>query len=227
MKRNSESIKSKVFEKNGRWYCKETCVIEFPKWYEDKELVSIQETVYLYGIFATIIGEEYSVSTIPTLINTTPVMIREIEREGELYTQFVYGKGDCIINNTVAVKVEILSYNFFETFYMYAKPCWFMEYEDLIKTMDNLPKYAGSNVGGNFIANELTTSFIARDSKDKTKFHRQSMKNPYTYVDLMNTFYAVSSATNKLGGNYMTNGIVSAIVQKEDKPTKLEKHVRQ
>lgn len=227
MKRDPQFINSLLYRDGEKLRCKEKCIIEFPKWYEDKELATIQDVVYFYGIFAILIGDKYSVSVIPTLCQTTPIMIKEIERDGVVYNQFIYGKGDVIINNMNVVKMELLSYNFFETFYMYARAPWFIEYNDLLRLMDNLPTYANSNVGGNFISNELTTSFITRSAKNKETFFRQNSKDGSEYVDLMNVYYSALSTTNKIAGNYFMESITSAIVQPETQTTKLEDLVRE
>lgn len=227
MKRDPEFINGLVYRDGDKLRCKEKCIIEFPKWYEDKDLANIQDVVYFYGIFAIIVGDKYSVSVIPTLCQTTPIMIREIERDGIVYNQFIYGKDDVILNNVNVVKAELLSYNFFETFYMYARAPWYIEYDDMMRLMDNLPVYANSNVGGNFISNELTTSFIARSAADKKLFYRQDSSKGSVFVDLMNVYYSALSTTNKIAGNYFMESITSAIVQPEQKTTKLEDLVRE
>lgn len=227
MKRDPKFISSLLYRDGEKLRCKEKCIIEFPKWYEDKELATIQDTVYFYGIFAILVGDKYSVSVIPTLCQTTPIMIKEIERDGVVYNQFIYGKDDVIINNMNVVKMELLSYNFFETFYMYARAPWFIEYNDMLRLMDNLPTYANSNVGGNFISNELTTSFIARSARDKSTFYRQDSKHGSEFVDLMNVYFSALSTTNKIAGNYFMESMTSAIVQPETQTTKLEDLVRE
>lgn len=227
MKRDKDFIGSKLYREGDKLFCKEKCIIEFPKWYEDKEMATIQDVVDFYGIFAIIIGDTYSVSVIPTLVQSTPIMIKEIERDGIVYNQLIYGKDDCILNNIKVVKMELLSYNFFETFYMYARAPWFIEYEDLLRLMDNLPVYANSNVGGNFISNELTTSFITRSKMDKRIFFRQNGNKGFEYVDLMNVYYSALSTTNKIAGNYFMESMTSAIVQPEKETTKLEDLVRE
>ncbi len=225
MKRDPKFISSQLYEKDGKIYTKQKTIIEFPKWYADKDLASLQEVSYVYGLFAMIIGDSYSVSVIPTLCSTVPILVNEVERDGELFTQFVYGKDDPILDNTKVIKKELLSYNFFETYFMYARIPWFMTPDDLVKAMDNLPRYAKSNVGNNFIANELIVSFVTRDKNDKRVFYRQTDgKGQYSYVDLMNVYYSALSTVSKIGGNYFTRGIVSAVIQKEKEPNKLEIH---
>lgn len=226
MKRDKDFIKSKIYVKDGKVYTKEKTIIEFPKWYETKELLDIQDVTYLYGVFAIIIDDKYSVSIIPTLINTTPIIIREVERENGTYIQFVYGKDDVLIDNTNVVKKDLLSYNLFENFFIYAKSPWFVDYEDRIKILDNLFTYSNSNLGDNFVASELVTSFIARTKKDKSVFLRQDPTAEADFVDLTNVYYSALSTLNKVAGNYFTEGLTSALVQKEKEPTKLENLVR-
>jgi len=227
MKRDKGFIESKTYVKDNKVYTKEKTIIEFPKWYEDKELLDIQDVTYLYGIFAIIVDDRYSVSCIPTLINTTPIIIREVERADGVYTQFIYGKDDVLIDNLNVVKKDLLSYNLFENFFVYAKVPWFVEYEDLIKILDNLHNYAASNLGNNFIASELVTSFIARTKKDKSVFSRQDVTAEVAYVDLTNVYFSALSTLNKLGGNFFQQSLTSALVQKEEEPTRLENLVRQ
>lgn len=227
MNRDPKFVAANLEFKDGKVYCKKKTTIEFPKWYEEKELASLQEISYVYGIFAIIIDDKYSVSIIPTLCATVPIMVSEVERNGEVYLQFVYGPGDCILDNDKVVKHSLLSYNFFEQFYTRARIPWYVEYEDMVRIMDNLPRYAGSNVGGNLIANELTTSFITRNAKNKKQFFRQVQKGDYEYVDLMNPYFASLSTTTSIGGNYFTQSLTSVIVQKNPNTTKLESHVRQ
>ena len=226
MKRDKDFIQSQIYVKDGKIYTKEKTIIEFPKWYENKELLDIQDVTYLYGVFAIIIGDKYSVSVIPTLINTTPIIIREVERENGTYIQFVYGKDDVLIDNTTIAKKDLLSYNIFENLFIYAKTPWFIEYEDLIKILDNIYPYSNSNLGNNFVATELVTSFIARTKKDKSVFLRQDPNAQADYVDLTNVYFSALSTLNKVAGNYFTEGLTSALVQKEKEPTKLENLVR-
>ncbi len=120
----------------------------------------------------------------------------------------------------------MLSYNLFENFFIYAKAPWFIGYDDLIKIMDNLVSYANSNLGDNFIASELVTSFIARTKKDKSVFLRQDPTATPEFVDLTNVYFSALSTLNKVAGNYFTEGLTSALVQKEVTPTKLENLVR-
>ena len=224
--RDTKVIKSILYEKDNKIYTKEKLIIEFPKWYEDKELLSLGDQTYLYGVFALIKDNFYSVSTIPTLIQVSPTIITEIKKGEEIYTQFIFGENKVVIENTQVVKQELLSYNMFSQFFLNAKIPWYIGYDDLVKIMDNLPEYAKSQLGDNWIANELVVSFITRYKENKAIFHRQKVEEDYDFVDLNNVYYSAISTLNKLAGNYFSESLVSALVQKEREPTKLEMVVR-
>ena len=224
--RDTKVIKSILYEKDNKIYTKEKLMIEFPKWYEDKELLSLGDQTYLYGVFALIKDNFYSVSTIPTLIQVSPTIITEIKKGEEIYTQFIFGENKVVIENTQVVKQELLSYNMFSQFFLNAKIPWYIGYDDLVKIMDNLPEYAKSQLGDNWIANELVVSFITRYKENKAIFHRQKVEEDYDFVDLNNVYYSAISTLNKLAGNYFSESLVSALVQKEREPTKLEMVVR-
>lgn len=228
MKRDADFVRSKMYKKDDKLYCKEKAIIEYPVWYEEKGLASVQETISFYGVARVAIGDTYSVMRIPTFCVTSPITVNEVEGpDGVMYRRLMYGKDDCLLESTKVIKHAIESYYFFETYFMRAREPWFIEYEDLVAILDNLPKYGGSNVGANFIANELVTSFITRDAKVKQQFFRQNAgKGSYVYVDLMSVYYSRLNTVNKIAGNRLGDSIVSAIVQKNEGETKLERHLR-
>lgn len=225
--RDPEFIKKHLYTKGESIHSKEKVIIEFPAWYEEKGLYEAQELTTLYGVFAIIIGDKYSVSRIPTFIKTAPIAVTEVDRDGDIYTQLLYGKDDPIIHSTKVIKHTISSYTYFETNFMKTREPWFIKPRDVVLTMDNMQRYAGSGLGSNYIANEFIVSFITRSSVDKKKYYRQTDgKGPYVYVDLMNVFYSTVGLANKLSGNFLKSSITSAIVQKNIGETKLERHLR-
>ena len=205
---------------------KKKAIIEFPSWYKEKGLYEISETSFIYGIFAILMDDKYSVSLIPTIMSTTPIMVTEIDREGVPYTQFHYAPGDVILNTKQVIMQPFLTYPMFDMFFMQAKIPWYIEYTDLSKILDNTVTYAGTNFGKSYIGNEVLTSFIARSAANKMLFYRQDSRKGITYVDLMDVNYSTLSTVNKLAGNYFEASLTSALVQKEKKPTTLENHVR-
>lgn len=224
MKRNQKYIRDRITVKGSEIITQEKCIIEFPDWYLDKNLAIFGETSKVYGVFAIIMGDNYTTSIIPTLLDIRPIMIKKIKREDGDYTQLFFNKGDTIVQNTKVVMKDVLGYSLFESFYMYAKVPWFINYEDGVRILDNMPKYGGSGVGVNNIANELMISFLTRLKTNKNQFHRLHLDKEYTFIDLMDVFYGVKTVTNKIAGNYFKDSLTSALVQDEKQTSKLEQH---
>lgn len=224
--RDKVYIDSLIEYKDGAYYCKEPLNIEFPKWYQDKQMFDIADKMYLYGIFSIHHKDKYAVSIIPTVIVTNPILTTEVERDGQPYIQLRYGKGDRLIESEKVIQHSFLSYNFFDANYMQAKVPWFITYEDLCKIMDNMVPYAASNLGANLVGNEVVTSFVTRLKSDKRKFYSSDPSKPYAYVDLMDVRYSTMSTLSKIAGNYFSEGLISSLVQQEQTPSKLEQHVR-
>lgn len=224
--RNPKAVEKCLINKEGAFYTSSALTIEFPKWYSEKGLYVSEDVHYLYGIFAIIVGNNYSVSVIPTVVTTLPIMVTEVQREDGAYIQLSYAAGSKILQSNKAIMQPFLAYNFFDGFFMQAKVPWYVGYEDLCKLMTNTVSYGGTNLGRNHTSNELLTSFIARSSKDKSKFFRTAPVGNPEFVDLMDVRYSSLSTVNKLAGNYFNESLVSALVQKETSPTTLEKHVR-
>lgn len=226
LKRDKNFIDSIVYFKDGGYYCKEPVTIEFPKWYQDKQLFDISDNTYLYGVFAIVCGEKYSVSIIPTVLVTSPILITEIDRDGVPYFQLRFGKDDKIIDNEKVIQHSFLSYNFFDAYWMQGKIPWFIEEKDLCYILDNMVQYGASNLGINQVSNEVVTSFVVRAKDDKSIFHRLQPVRPYTYVDIMDVRYSTLSTVSKIAGNYWDEAVVSAFVQPEKTPNNLENQAR-
>lgn len=226
MKRDKTYVQTSIQKKDDGYYTTKKTIIEFPKWYQTKGLYEISDTTILYGIFAIIVDDKYSVCRIPTIMSTTPIMVKEIERDGEEYIQLFYGPGDKIINGDTVLMQPFLSYEYFNGFYMLAKVPWFVDYDDLCIIMDNTIKYAGNNLGSSYVGNEVLATFISRNPENKRQFFRMLNKSHPYYVGLMDVRYSALSTIAKQAGNYPEESLVSALINPEKKPTKLETHVR-
>lgn len=229
LKRNKEYIQKNLYEKNNKIYTKVKTIVEIPKIFEDKNMLVIDKKVSYYGVCAIIMDDYYSVSCIPTLITCNPLTITEVEKEDSSYIQLIFAEDSEFIDNKSIIRHKLLSYNLFDLFFSQGKLPWYVEYEDVLKILDNLPLYAESNLGDNFISNEILTSFITRLKENPAVFLRQTNitdREKYTYVDLEDPYYSMNSTVNKIGGSYFNEGLVSALVEKEKSPTKLENLVR-
>lgn len=225
--RDRDYINKHITKRNGKYYSDVKCAIEYPAWYNDKGMGSMTDEVLFYGIFIIIIDDKYSVSLVPTICKSNPIVIKEVMRNGEKYIRLEFGRDDPIVNVSV-IKETLLSYNYFNNFFIRMNVPWFLNYEDRCKLQGNTVKYAGSNIGINPMINELIVSYVTRSKDNPDIFFRQTdLKGDYGYVDLMNSFYSIKTTTGKLTGSYLQDGIVSALIKKNTGDvTDMERHLK-
>lgn len=226
--RDSEYIKKNIYKKDGKFYCKKACSIEYPQWYNEKEMGDIGDQTYFYGICIIIIDDKYSVCTIPTLCKSDPIDVSTIERGEDKFTKLYFGAEDPIMYVDV-IKEVLLSYNFFNNFFIYSRIPWYIEQHDLLKCFNMLLKYGGSQVGANPITTELLVSFVTRVKNDPDIYFRHAKPTEeYGYVDLKNLYYSVKGTVDKIAGSYLQDGIVSALVKQPTNKyaTDLDMHLK-
>lgn len=226
MIRNKSLIQKHITLQNNQYVTDTLTILEFPKRYLDKDMATISDKTYVYGIFALIIGDTYSVSLIPSFIETNPLYIKEITRDNVEYVQFYYGKDMPVIENVQVIRNKVYTYNVLEEFYLRGNVPWFLAYDDLNTIFNNMRYYADSAIGDSKLTNEIITSYITRDATDKHVYHRLSKKPDHVYIALDDIYYATLGTVNKLSGSYFDKGLVSALVQPEKSPTKLEQIIR-
>ncbi len=231
MQRDPIAIQAALYESNEhKLYCKKPLILEFPKRFVDRGMAHIGIETDVYGIFALHDEVHYSVSLVPSMINTSPEQIRIVERSDEPYYQFLYSEGSCVIDNTMLVRKDTLVYNIMEEFFLKGNVPWYVSYDDLGRIFDNAKTYADSDVAQNYAIMEALAAYIARDPKDKaiqyrlTHKDKASLKESPVYIGLFgNVFYAAPGTVAKLAGSYFQDAVVSALVQPESKATHLEK----
>lgn len=226
MKRNPEAIERLLERRGDKVYTKARLAIEFPSWYEDKELMTVNEHYAVFGIFAIVSEDTYCVSIAPSMIHTAPLLVSKVEREGVEYTRFEYAAGSCLVENVKLVKRELVSYTLFENFYLQARIPWFLEYDDMVTVMNNQVKYSGTRLGENMGNSEFLIAYISRRPEDRNVFYRTKPVGRSAYVDLMDVFHSTQSTLSKIGGNYFKDSLASALLNKSREVTNLEAHVR-
>lgn len=235
VKRNPAAIQSYLQEtKSGSVITKRDCIIQFPKRLVDRDLAEIGSETYVFGIFAIIIGNEYAISTIPSMIRTNPSRIDEREIKGDFYYNFYYEGGDVIIENINLIRKDTLIYNLTEEFFLKGNIPWYIGYEDLGRIYDKAKEFADSNVAQNYATMEAMAACISRAPHDRSVQYRHFIKskkdidsNNPTYIGLYgNVFYAAPGTVNKLAGSYFQDAVVSALVQPSTKSSHVETLLR-
>lgn len=228
LKRNPEAIK-KAFKTIGNTLVvtKNLRVI-YPERYNNIGLSILGSTVRVISIFAILDDNgNYAVSNVPIFIELTPSNVGEISVGNEINKVLYFDEGSVYTENTNLVMDDRFLYDLFNEFYIAGHIPWFMNYNDVINIFAETRKYAGSSLGDNPMTMEILAAVLARSPKDKTIFYRQTdMKNKPDFVGLMNIYFTFDNTVSKLVGSYYSQGVSSAIINKEQESTKIERILR-
>ena len=227
--RNPEAVLSKLKVKDNRVSSTVSCKIQIPGRYVQVNLAQLGTEIYILGVYALVLETgEYAVSSILSLVNITPDKILRTKINDEEYYEFWFDAGSTIIANTELILRDTILYSIFNEFIISGRIPWFMNYEDVGKLFNTAKEYAGSSIGDTYEIWEFLASIIARSPKDRSVFYRlgQDYKSQPQYVSLTSFFYSISSTTNKLAGNYFTDGLTSALVNPSQNVEKIEQLLR-
>jgi hypothetical protein len=218
-------------QNNGSVLCSKECKIYIPARYKDRNMAYIGSENHILGIYAiTVEDKYYGVSLINAMIPIDPTITNKIKINEVEYYEFVFKAGSKVMKSTNLVKTNTIVYLIFDEFFSGGRIPWFIGYEELGKIFDSAKYHSGANVGTNAEIVQLIASLTARDAKDKTKYYRsiitkysELVSNPPAYVPLESVEYSSTNTTNKLGGSYMSKGIISALNDPADRVEKIEK----
>lgn len=230
LKRKPDVILSYFKQVGNSLIVKEDITILFPSRFINKHLAYMGDTVNVLAIFAIVDDNgNYAIMNIPSMIELTPSMSNEVDINGAGYISLEFYKGDVFTTNTNLLQQDSFIYDLFDDFFIQGNIPWYLDYEDLSNILVLSQKYAGSRIGNNPLGLEILTSIAARVRTDKTVFYRTLAKDngamkkqKPSYVALQNIYYTFNSTLAKTSGSYFKDGITSALVNKEDKKTKLE-----
>lgn len=228
LKRNPEAIK-KCFKVVGdTTIVTKNIKVIYPDRYNTIGLAILGSTVRLISIYA-ILDEDgnYAIANNPIFVELTPSNVSEVSVGNSINKVLHFEESSTFTENNSLVIDDRFLYDIFNDFYINGNIPWFMNYEDVISVLANTSKFAGSSLGDNPLSMEIISAVLARDAKDKTKFYRQTeMTKDPIFVGLMNIYFTFDNTVGKIAGSYMSQGITSAIVNKEKETTKIERILR-
>lgn len=208
--------------------------IYVPTRFTECKLASVGTETQVTGIYAIVVEDSfYGVMMVNAIMKLVPtstmkVMINDVE-----YFEFYFEPGATVIASTQLVKADTLTYRIYDEIISKGKIPWYVGYEDLARIFDTAKYHAGANIGENQEVTELIVSIIARDSEDRTKFYRTTVKSmedllkrPPAFIPMRSVQYAATNTTNKLAGSYFTDGMVSALVNPADRTERIEELLR-
>jgi len=231
LKRNSNLIKSKLKTVGNTIITNTDLSILVYHKFVDKEMTILDNICKVMGIMAIIDNDNnYAIMTVPGIMSVEPNEIEDVEIDGEHYYKLVISKGDALISDTTIVKDTGNVYKVFDLLILKGKVPFFLNYEDMLAIFKNLPEFTGTKIGKDTLPFEIFIAMIARDKNDPTKdfrltvkTHNDAIKESPKWVGLTNIYYSFGSTLSKIAGSYFKTGVLVAAVNKNKKPTKLEK----
>lgn len=215
---------------DGRLVTTKRVCIYIPTRFAERGLAYIDTENYIVGIYAIVLEDTfYGVSLVNAMINIDSSEINRIKIDDEPYFEFVFIPGSTVFKSVNLVKTDVLTYSIYDEFFSNGKIPWYVNYQDLGRIFDTAKYHAGAAIGTNKEVTELIASMVARDSNDRTKYFRTTLneqadlktKEP-TFIGLRNVTYSATNTLNRLGGSYMSQGIVASLVNPAEREERLE-----
>jgi len=219
---------------DGRLIALKELKIYIPARFAERELAFIGIETVIVGIYAIVVDDAYyGASTVNAMMRIEPTITNKIKYEDEEYYEFVFPKGSTVLASVHLVRIDTLTYRIYDEIISKGRVPWYLSYSDMGRLFDTAKYHANANIGQNNEVTELIVSMISRDSKDRTRYYRQTVKtlddvikNPPAFIPLRSVQYAATNTTNKLAGSYFSDGLVSALVSPADRVERIEDILR-
>lgn len=221
LKRNSNKIRNNFKSVNNTTIVTDDMMVMFPTRFINTGLCFLGNIVKVIGIYAIIDYENnYAICNVPIYHNLIPSIISDVEVDGIEYKLLYFDKDNTFLTNNKLIVSDSFIYNLFQELFIQGKIPWYLNYNDLSNILKESKQYAGNNIGNDSMGMEILTAIVSRAPNDKQVYYRQIVelvKSDPTYVGLKNIYYSFDNTGAKLFGSYFSEGLISALVDKEKK----------
>jgi hypothetical protein len=206
------------------------CKIYTPVRFSERGLASVGIETWIVGIYAIVVDDKYyGVSMVNAMLRIEPTSTLKIDIDGEEFFEFYFEPGATVVSSLQLVKTDTLVFRIYDEIIAKGRVPWYLTYDDLGKLFETAKYHAGANVGGQREVTELIISMIARDSKDRTKYFRQTVKSPAdavlrppAFISLRSVVYQATDTTTKIMGSYFSDGLQSALISPAERVERIE-----
>lgn len=218
--RNAEKVKSTLVEDGDQLITKTGCKIYIPTRWTDKNLAVVGKEIRTIAVFPIIVEDKYiSISSAVASMPLTPSRTSIVTIGEEDFYEFLFDKGAVICPNLNLVRVSTMAYYLYDEIIAKAHVPWFLDYPDVLRLLSTAKMHGDITLAANNVPMELLTATIARQSSDVIKYFRHLVPNEKAslvykpdYVPLGNVLVGATNTTAKLMGNYLDDGITSALI---------------
>lgn len=221
--RNKDEVLSSISEvKTGNNYsivAKKKIDVLFPKYWIESELGSFDAKVNVFAMVAFVVEDKfYSHLDVLAYITLNPLDSSSVKIEDIEYFKLTYQPGETITDSTTLVKDGLSVARAFNEFLSKSKVPWYMGYADVCSIFYTSELHAGYNTKTDKAIESFMTANRSRNPKKPSQLFRYSIKTQEeleTVRPVMLPLTSVSGATSassRLAGSYMKDGIVESVV---------------
>ena len=232
--RSSKASENLVKNASGQIVCKQACRIIFPNRFIEAKIADIGLNTYSYGLFAVVLENgEYDVFNLMAFIELTPMKYGKIMFDEDEYEELYFEAGQQVLRTSHLVMKETLAWNAINEFLFNAKIPWYCSVDDLTRIYHNAKKYSGSRVGDIPETLEMLVAIVTRNREDRMKQTRLTATSKKDFaidkvvtVPLKSVIEAVPTMVDRLTGSYQKDAIVTGLIRKNKKASRIERALR-
>ena len=205
-----------------------TIDVYVPEMYAERSLYHNDEYVTVLGLLKIVVNKKINVTLMmTTMLTMIPSFITKETVDDYPYIVLHFNRGDLFIRNTELIRDSSVMFNIFNTFINLGRIPPFINYSQIQHIFDNDKLLVGLNFGINHSTYEVVFAHMYRDTKDPFKFYRYTqMKTPPKIVSMNQISHGPISASSRMIGGYMNDGVVSALVHDNEDPSVIENLLR-
>lgn len=203
----------------------------FPKRFEQSNLAEISDTVTSILMIGIIVGDYYGFLGGMVKVNMHPGDIYEETIGNDRYFMLEFEPGDVVIESLTVPMDSNIGYYYYLEFTKYARIPWYLDVSDLLSVYDEAKFYTGKSMGTSNQAIRVFYALTQRDPKDLGIPFRYSsslkdLNVKPRIIGINNPGQLLNSTFSRLASGYMTDNIISGILNPDTKVTHLEEVIR-
>lgn len=202
-----------------------------PKRFEQSNLAEISDKVSTILMLGIIVGDAYGFLGGLANVSLKPGDIREETINSDRYILLEFEPGETVIESLTVPMDSSISYSYYIEFTKYARITWYFDETDLLPLYDEAKFYTGKSMGTCNQAIRVLYSLTSRDPDDLDIPFRYSPKleipgSKPRIIGINNPGQLLNSTFSRLASGYMSDNIISGILNPDTKVTTLEEVIR-
>lgn len=199
-------------------------ILSIPVRFAEVGLAVIGDQIQIAGCAGLVCGDRYAVINAPAMLTICPRQVSVVTIDGDDYYEFLFSKGDTLIERTQVEKNSVVVTRIFTEVLATAHVPWYIGYEHLGKLLYLCRYHGGINLMSNNAIIEVITAATTRVKEDRRKYLRHTISSieeantsEPAFLGLRNVIYGATNTTARLMGSYFESALTSALVNPSER----------